>query len=50
MLGVNFDTLKALKEAMTKWDDEQQLQSLQLNDPTDPYGYQRLGTVNRYDS
>lgn len=50
MLGVNFDTFKALKNAMDSWDNEQQLQSLQLNDPTDPYGYQRLGTVNRYDS
>lgn len=50
MLGVNFDTLKSLKNAMEKWDNELQANDVQFNDPTDPYGFPRLGTVNRYDS
>lgn len=50
MLGVNFDTLKALKNAMCSWDNELQASEVQFNDPTDPYAYSRLGTVNRYDT
>lgn len=50
MLGTNFDTLKALKNAMEKWDNELQANEIQYNDPTELYGNTRLGTVNRYDS
>lgn len=50
MLPENRATLEALKNAMEKWDNEMQLNTMQSNDPTEyPGGYPRLGAVNRYD-
>lgn len=50
MLPTNAEVLQALKNAMEKWDNELQLGSVQLNDPTEHVGYPRLGTVNRYEA
>lgn len=50
MLPENRETLSALKNAMTNWDNEKALASIQSNDPTEyPGGYPRAGAVNRYD-
>lgn len=39
------EIMRALKNALVSWDNEKQLASLQSNDPTDTFGYPRLGTV-----
>ena len=50
MLPENRATLNALKNALEKWDDAMQLNTIQSNDPSEyPGGYPRLGAVNRYD-
>ena len=50
MLPENRATLNALKNAMEKWDNEMQLNTIQSNDPSEyPGGYPRLGAVNRYE-
>ena len=50
MLPENRATLNALKNAMTSWDNELQLATIQSNDPSEyPGGYPRLGAVNRYE-
>jgi len=49
MLPSNQSVLMALKEAMTKWDNEKQLATLQSNDPTEyPGGNPRAGAIDRY--
>lgn len=61
MGGIDYDTItarqvpaqaevmRALKNAMEKWDDSAQLASLQSNDPTEyPGAYPRLGVVDRW--
>ncbi len=49
MLPVNSEVLQALKGAMTKWDDELQLNAIEGNDPTDLYHNSRRSAVERYD-
>jgi hypothetical protein len=49
MLPENRETLRALKHAMEKWDNERQHASLVSNDPNDIHGAWRSGAVNRYD-
>lgn len=50
MLPENARTMEALKNAMTSWDNEMQLATIQSNDPSEyPGGYPRLGAVNRYE-
>lgn len=49
MLPVNAEVLQALKAAMTKWDDELQLNGIEGNDPTDFYHNSRRAAVERYD-
>jgi len=50
MMPENRETLRALKNAMEKWDDEKQMNSLETNDPSDLYAYPRSGAINRYDN
>jgi hypothetical protein len=47
MAPANLETMRLLKNAMEKWDNELQLTDLEFNDPTDLYAYPRLGTINR---
>lgn len=43
------ETMRALKNAMEKWDNEKALATLQSNDPTEyPGAYPRLGVVDRW--
>lgn len=50
MLPENRATFIALKEAMSKWDNEKQLASIQSNDPSDRYGSgHRNGAINMND-
>lgn len=45
----NLEVMRALKNAMTAWDNEKALASLQSNDPTEyPGAYPRLGVVDRW--
>lgn len=50
MLPSNREVLNSLKNAMTDWDNEKQLASIQSNDPANFYdsGF-RNGAINRYD-
>lgn len=44
-----FAVMQALKNAMTSWDNEKALASIQSNDPTEfPGGYPRNGAIDRY--
>jgi len=49
MLPENREAFRALKEAMETWDNKKQENSLQFNDPTEPYQYPRSGAINRFD-
>lgn len=49
MLPENREAFRALKNAMTEWDNNLQLASLSHNDPTEGYNGFRSGAVNRYD-
>jgi len=47
MLPENREAFKALKNAMTSWDNAKQMASMAHNDPTDLYGGHRDGAINR---
>jgi hypothetical protein len=47
MLSTNKAVFEALHNAMIEWDNQRQLASITLNDPTDMYGGHRDGAVNR---
>lgn len=49
MLPSNGAAMEALKNAMVAWDDQQQLNELSFNDPTDLYGGFRNGAIDRGD-
>jgi hypothetical protein len=49
MLPSNAEALNALKNAMSNWDNEKALASIQSNDPSEYAGaYPRLGAIDRY--
>lgn len=47
MLPENREAFRALKNAMTEWDNGKQMASMAHNDPTDLYGGHRDGAINR---
>lgn len=48
MLPTNKAVFDALHNALVEWDNQRQLTSMTLNDPTDMYGGHRDGAINRY--
>lgn len=44
----NFVVMSSLKKAMDTWDNNRQQASINLNDPTDDYGYPRSRAIDRY--
>lgn len=48
MLPANAAALGSLKNAAENWDNERQLSSIEINDPTEHYGYPRSGAIDRH--